>query len=281
MGYSQAVEDVLKTRLKAHPNALREWKNREATRDISWVNTQCGRGQGPFRTEESVLCYCMTYMHAHFEAAQKVLVPFSDIISRNSVVAMLDFGCGPMTAALALAELHIKRFRQALSLKYIGVDISAPMLEMAKAFSEQEHCFNDFDGGYWRFLSSINDVTDRRIDNLTQGATHVVVVLSYLLAQEGLSIDDVDALARVVATLKDRTRRDQELWLAYTNAAWRPGNKFAHFVGACRDRGVRFTKITLTRRKHDTWQHRLARHSIVEEMTANRENLEFLLTEFQ
>jgi len=104
LGYKQAIEDVLKARLKRNATALGEWKRREQTGNLTWVNAQCGRGQGPFLTEESVLCYCMTYMHAHFEAAVEVLDPFAEVLERNSVVAMLDVGCGPMTAALALAN---------------------------------------------------------------------------------------------------------------------------------------------------------------------------------
>jgi SAM-dependent methyltransferase len=280
LGYKQAIEDVLKARLKGHANALEKWKERERTGSRTWVNEQCGRGQGPFLTEESVLCYCMTYMHYHFEAAVRVLDPFVRILDRNSVVAMLDIGCGPMTAALALAESNIAHRRQPLTLKYIGVDISTPMLNIAEAFSEQEHCFAQPDDGYWRFLSSIDDITERRLEKLTRGATHVVVVLSYLLAQNGLSLKDVKTVAGVLATLKSLTRRSQQLWIAYTNAAGVYGNKYAYFISACRDVGVRFESTTLTRRKHDFWQHRLARYDVVEEMAAKGENLEFLLTEF-
>ena len=134
MGYKQAIEEVLKARLKANGTALAKWKEREQTGSLQWVNEQCGRGQGPFLTEESVLCYCMTYMHSHYEAASKVLVPFADSLDRNSVVAMLDIGCGPMTAALALAELNIEKRRLPLKLKYIGVDTSAPCSTWQRSF---------------------------------------------------------------------------------------------------------------------------------------------------
>jgi hypothetical protein len=273
MGYLEAVEYIVKRRVRSHKVAGAAWREKEAGRWASF-NELCKNGQGPFDTEEAALCYCMGYMHTHFQAAQIPLRGVSRRLAGKSCVAMIDIGCGPMTAALALADLHIKRFGLPLPLNYIGIDIAEPMLELAEEFSERADCFSASPGGYVKLVRRLDDVTDARVRKWLRDSTHVVIVLSYVLAQNAVGHKDVDGYARLVARICTMAS-DRGVWLAYTNAASLYHNKFQYFVGCCRRYGIEFDRTQRTTENHDFWQHRLNQAAPVFEKSGS-DNLEYL-----
>ncbi|MPZ31862.1 MAG: hypothetical protein GEV13_12840 [Rhodospirillales bacterium] len=276
MSYQDAFEYVVKRSLERHQRAREGWAEYEKTRSLGWINNQCDRGNGPFNTDESVLCYCMAYMHSHYEAAKIALSDVAQALTKKSAVAVLDIGCGPMTAALALAQLNLNRFGQPLALSYIGVDISAPMLKFAERFSQRDDCFSSTSGGFYRFVPTLEEVTTDRLKRLINGATHVVIVLSYIMSQKNLSFANVDDIAKIASRV--RTLADgREVWLVYSNAYPFEG-KFQYFLGRCEVLELEFEKTVTTKVSHPMRQHRLTPGKIVHVNSPRGHNLEFLAT---
>jgi hypothetical protein len=104
------------------------------------------RGRAPCNTERMALWYCYTYMLMHLDAYQTVItqqVNFFDelLLDSNNELLMIDFGCGPLTAPLAMAD-HMKQIPCGVILSYIGIDHMETMLQKSSEFAS--HVFKPY-----------------------------------------------------------------------------------------------------------------------------------------
>ncbi len=115
-----------------------------------------GYARTPCETRALALLYSYTYMPMHLDGNKKVIEreyqtffqPY--LYQKPSNVWMIDVGCGPMTACLALAD-----FQQSLpdpkrlELDYTGCDLHSFMTGIALNFNEKKDIFGEnFRGGY-------------------------------------------------------------------------------------------------------------------------------------
>lgn len=85
-----------------------------------------------------ILLYCYYYMQMHYESnllvyKENVEFILGNLASRQKLI-FLDFGCGPLTSGLAMAEFF-RQTNASCELYYIGIDLSEGML----AFAEHLH----------------------------------------------------------------------------------------------------------------------------------------------
>jgi hypothetical protein len=112
--------------------------------------------QGCYDTLDKVLWYCYSYMPQHFDALQRVMQleeedaddkSYGDtfrkkVFSTNGDLLVIDVGCGPMTAGLALADWHNNIYGFPLKLSYIGIDDSAHCRRFAERFTQRSEIFD-------------------------------------------------------------------------------------------------------------------------------------------
>jgi len=146
-----------------------------------------------YTPHDKVQLYCYWNMRKHYTSSYYVFKThqdyFSTVISsmKNNVV-FIDFGCGPLTAALAFSGIFKNEIREGIH--YIGVDISTAMLEKAMTFSRSA-CFklNDtFD-----FVKNLRQINKIRLSERFSVPSTVVFNFSYVLAE--LTIEQISSLA--------------------------------------------------------------------------------------
>jgi len=272
MTYQAAFEKIIKDEIRGHAEALVLWMNKE-NGNWSGLAELLNNGQGPFDTEKYCLCYCMAYMHSHYEAAKLPLARVAKSLDRKSCVAMLDIGCGPMTAALSLSDLYRDKHSKPLPLNYIGVDNSECMRAIAKKFSKRSDCFASTPDGYVAFTNGVTEITDKMLSTWLKGATVVVVTLSYVLAQNTVKQKDIEAFAELIGRIAI-VAGETPIRLAYSNA--RIPTYLGYFLGRCAHYGAAFDRSVVSVAAHPMRQHRLKRNEIVVERPAKKDNLEYM-----
>ncbi len=87
--------------------------------------------------------YISCYMNMHIEQNLAVLKKYlNDLLENRQHIIFVDFGCGPMTSGLALAEIlleHDRDYKEKVT--YLGVDASQNMVERAKWINKQYEIF--------------------------------------------------------------------------------------------------------------------------------------------
>ena len=87
---------------------------------------------GRLTADEKVLLYCFVNMKQHYFEALSTFRTYrkeiQSVFEADLPARMIDLGCGPGTAALALSDC-LARPR----LRYYGVDIAKPMLAKAES----------------------------------------------------------------------------------------------------------------------------------------------------
>lgn len=113
------------------------------------------RAHGCYNTFDEVLWYCYCYMPQHFDAFQRVIqmeeedandLQYGDAFRRkvfntDGDLLVIDVGCGPMTAGLALADWYQGTKHKPLKLSYVGVDDSEHCREFADRFAARNDLF--------------------------------------------------------------------------------------------------------------------------------------------
>lgn len=104
------------------------------------------RGRAACNTTTMALWYCYTYMLMHLDAYTAMMrhqYPVFEelLIDSGPELLMIDFGCGPLTSPLAMAE-YILQCPCGVILSYIGIDHMIPMLQKAAEFAS--HVFRPF-----------------------------------------------------------------------------------------------------------------------------------------
>lgn len=185
------------------------------------------RGLARCDTENKVLWYCYDYMYAHFDAYLYVLkaeapVVHDEILKVNKAPVFVDFGCGPMTSGLALADFYgDTAFGKKLNLSYIGIDYCEPMLKKAKEFSEYEGLFGS--DSSFLFVNSWRDLDFELLRSYLSGDGHMVLNFSYFFGQ-ALKDDLLADISDFVKRIKAEFKRNK-VWIVYLNASYPGANQ--------------------------------------------------------
>jgi hypothetical protein len=168
---------------------------------------------GHLTPDEKALLYCFVNFKKHFFAAYATFEEHRAIIEELLVPEenpfVLDIGCGPATACLALMDLLPGK-----TFHYVGIDSAAAMRTKAAAFWDAAKK-NGLAGATSTaaFLESWTDLTVGEVSP----ERSVLVVLSYCCASHTLTLPALKALAHTILTLiEGRTRKP--LVLVYTNS---------------------------------------------------------------
>jgi hypothetical protein len=168
---------------------------------------------GNLSAAEKCLLYAFVNMKKHFFACTATLEAFQPAVealfAQEQRVVVVDVGCGPATACIALADLLPGR-----TFDYIGIEASLPMQATAQRFWEAARAVrllgpNSTAG----FFASWNDVDATQIDP----PAPVLVVFSYFFASKSLDLPAIESLARFVQSLI-ASRTEQDLLMLYLNS---------------------------------------------------------------
>jgi SAM-dependent methyltransferase len=174
---------------------------------------------GRLSAEEKVLLYCFLNMRKHFFAALATFEAHRPTIEGLFVpdarLLVIDIGCGPGTACLALADLLPGR-----DFDFLGIDSAEPMRFRAQAFWNAARARGLIGKG--ATASFKGSWTEIKADQLAP-ATSVFVVLSYCCASHTLTLHSLQSMAHTVQAVAS-TRAGRPLVLAYMNST----NQFAN-----------------------------------------------------
>ena len=134
------------------PEIVSKYKNYQANKDFVGnflARTVLKQGQSNFDTEykgyygekyyrltqaQKVLLYCVHYMPMHLYSSYHLysrhLMQLSPIIESDNIV-LIDFGCGPLTSAIAFWAASRK-----YNITYVGIDISETMRTKAQKINQ-------------------------------------------------------------------------------------------------------------------------------------------------
>ncbi len=121
---------------------------------------------------------------------------------------VVDIGCGPFTAGLAVANVIGNR----VAFRYFGVDRALSMCSFADELAQEVRVLGEFnERTEVSFHQSVDDIDFGPL----RAAEVTVFVLSYLLASDSI---DIEALVGEIVRARDRIGMGQTLVL-YTNSA--------------------------------------------------------------
>lgn len=149
---------------------------------------------GTLTADDAVLLYCFSNMRQHFFESVATFKSFKSRIGRllngenRSIV--VDLGCGPGTAGLALAEVF-----SAPLIDYIGVDRPKAMLKKAKTLLEAAKVAALFDRNSKFGATSSWTAMAEFPQKLTE-PTDVLINATYLFASDSLLVEDVCRVAQ-------------------------------------------------------------------------------------
>jgi SAM-dependent methyltransferase len=176
---------------------------------------------GDLSADEKVLLYCFINMKQHFFESLATFRHYrsrlAPLVNAERRLLMIDLGCGPGTAALALAEIFDEP-----TLHYVGLDQAKPMLEKARGLFEAAKAASLLAPAS-RIKTTTSWSTARQAAGALNKPVNVLLKASYLFASETLDVDDVCHLIRA---LRNRPVVER-LLLTYTNSsADTAGQKF-------------------------------------------------------
>ena len=141
----------------------------------------CERGGADFDVRGAI-CYCVCYawMHyASFKEALALLDVWANRLPYHPLV--IDIGCGPATALLGLGEwLHEQRGRPT-DIRYLGIDRSAAMRDLAERFARDGDVFGPYTP---TIVASLDALTDAQLANLLRDRDGIIITMSYILNRE-------------------------------------------------------------------------------------------------
>lgn len=159
-----------------------------------------------FSPRDRVMLYAFFNQKGHVEELVHAFQKLWPNPTRLRGTTIVDVGCGPFTAGLALANV----VDNAAPINYFGIDTSTEMLKLA---AELEKAARDIGGLHQqskaRFFGSVSDIP---VSQLRAGP--VCVILSYLLASDSL---DVATLINEVLSFCNKASLGS-ISVLYTNA---------------------------------------------------------------
>jgi len=179
---------------------------------------------GSLSADDKVLLYCFINMKVHFFEALETFRYFRPVLKAMFELPgtnmMVDLGCGPGTAALALGDST-----KPLKLAYVGVDHARPMLRKAKQFLEAAKGYGLLaDSSAFAFLSSCSKVSE--IAGKLSKRTNVLINATYLFASHSLVVDEV---CDVVLAFKNSAKVGRLLFTYANTEGDLAGKKFQAF----------------------------------------------------
>lgn len=169
------------------------------------------QGKTPCDTEGLVDIYTYMYMLMHIDAFRVAKrktdnYTFNDIYNDDhEEVLLVDFGCGPGTIPLALAERY--KLENGLNINYLGIDIQPQMLKLAKQFFDTNLFSTSLN------ISIFNDFI--RVDNRVK-PKKIIFVFSYLFSQSGVSAHLESFIERIREIMADHPTAE-DFYLMYIN----------------------------------------------------------------
>jgi hypothetical protein len=149
---------------------------------------------GELTPDEKVLLYCFVNLKKHFFAALATFEghrrALAELFVEGARLVVIDVGCGPGTACLALADLLPGRV-----FDYIGVDLAAPMRTKAQRlwYAARDRGLIGA-GSAASFCGSCAEIGRDQVPP----AHSVLVVFSYCCASHSLTLQTLHAMAGAI-----------------------------------------------------------------------------------
>lgn len=220
MAFDESFAQLVLNQIRVNSETKAMLQTTRDGRERLSTNEDLKRGLALCDTEAKVLLYCYKYMYAHYDAYLHVLRINGDLVNdyifkSNKKPLFIDFGCGPATSSLALADYYNEASGKSLALSYIGIDICKPMLNKAREFSEHPGIFAD--GSNFKFLSSWDDIDIDRLHSSLHGTTPLVLNFSYFFGQE-LNDDKLNSLTTFIERIRVKFQGNRPL-VIFLNAS--------------------------------------------------------------
>ena len=183
----------------------------------------------PLSPNDIVLLYCYINLKSHFAEVSTILgkqqATIEPLFSPDCKTLVIDFGCGPGTVCLALAE----RFKDK-NFEYTGIDIAPAMQQKANELfivaQEEQLISKDCTA---KFISSWDEFNNEVIPSKSK----VLLSFSYFFASNTLKESSLISLAAFVKTLRE-SEKIKEIKLLYINSisiyAHKNYNKFVELI---------------------------------------------------
>lgn len=245
MQWSKAIEDLYRAEVtrKVHRDKRTDW---EEGKNISLgfpFNVICDdvleKGRANFTTPheddeygtltaaDKVLLYCHVFMKRHFFEALATFRAYKsslkELFDSGRQTVMIDLGCGPGTAGLALCDCF-----ECPRVKYVGMDISPAMLSKAKSIliaAQDESLLHEKS----RIATTASWTTVAKVPSTFDEPINLVVNATYLFSSNSLEVDDA---CKAVMAFKD-SAHVQQFRFVYSNTTTEiAGEKFRAFKKA-------------------------------------------------
>lgn len=182
----------LRTKMIVQPvqEDIRTRHNRPLGRDVNWIfNHAIGGGQANFdapienlTSQDRVLLYAYLNQKAHVDELIHAFTKLLPNLEKFENATVIDIGCGPFTAGLALANV----VGNGVSYRYFGVDHSVSMCALGEALAEATQKANET---HAKTEISFHQNIDAISFGPIRGAEITIFVLSYLLASDSINVD--------------------------------------------------------------------------------------------
>ncbi len=179
--------------------------------------------------------YAYCYMLSHHDAMKHVLSKNrklfqKNILDHNGNLLIVDFGCGPLIAGLALGTLTNEVAGAPLDARYAGIDDNEHVLELAKEFEACPVFGENFKATYAKDWN-LADVP--ALVEFGQGAKGLVLVFSYFFGQSRAT-DKIEKLAEYCQAVL-RAVQPEHATLIYLNSVHEDAGpnwiEFAKYMG--------------------------------------------------
>ena len=157
--------------------------------------------------------YVRGYMDMHLKQNSSVLKYFFKRDVFNPLL-FIDFGCGPMTSGLALADILSKRFPDYRNhISYFGIDASRNMVAKAKSINAE---YNLFAPEHFEIVQDTK-FDSRQIPQSFPKAFTVVLLLSFVLAPDTYKSGGVNKLVAEWKSFVNTQHECGEVYIIYVN----------------------------------------------------------------
>jgi SAM-dependent methyltransferase len=168
---------------------------------------------GALSAAEKCLLYGFVNMKKHFFACRATIEAYRPEVEALFIpgqhAVILDFGCGPATACLALADLLPGR-----TFDYIGIDAAPPMRALAHRLWEAARAAGLI---HRASVSSFFGAWEAVDPDQIEAAAAVLIIFSYFFASRLLDLPRIDSISRFIRALVTG-HPEQLLLLMYLNS---------------------------------------------------------------